>query len=179
MINPYPFFGVPNFNRPYPYYCTYNSHRNFVRQPQKPISPNVCKQKEQENNSCSNSANKNNNFSSNNQNRINNSSQHNQYNKNSSFYNNNKYKTDNNFCYNKQNKNTNSSCDSNYINTDNYCSSNSVDCSEDFSNNEYFEIFGLKLYFDDLLIIALLFFLYQEDVKDTYLYISLILLLLS
>ncbi len=44
---------------------------------------------------------------------------------------------------------------------------------------ECFEIFGLKLHFDDLLIIALLFFLYQEDVKDTYLYISLILLLLS
>lgn len=42
-----------------------------------------------------------------------------------------------------------------------------------------FEIFGLKLHFDDLLIIALLFFLYQEEVKDTYLYIALILLLLS
>ena len=44
---------------------------------------------------------------------------------------------------------------------------------------DYFEIFGLKLHFDDLLIIALLFFLYQEEVKDTYLYIALILLLLS
>ena len=46
-------------------------------------------------------------------------------------------------------------------------------------DDEYFEIFGLKLHFDDLLIIALLFFLYQEEVKDTYLYIALILLLLS
>lgn len=46
-------------------------------------------------------------------------------------------------------------------------------------NEEYFEIFGIKLYFDDLLLIALLFFLYQEDVKDTYLYIALVLLLLS
>lgn len=44
---------------------------------------------------------------------------------------------------------------------------------------ECFEIFGIKLYFDDLLIIALLFFLYQEEVKDSYLYIALILLLLS
>lgn len=44
---------------------------------------------------------------------------------------------------------------------------------------ECFEIFGLKLHFDDLLLIALLFFLYQEEVKDTYLYIALILLLLS
>lgn len=46
-------------------------------------------------------------------------------------------------------------------------------------NEECFEIFGLKLYFDDLLLITLLFFLYQEEVKDTYLYIALILLLLS
>ena len=52
---------------------------------------------------------------------------------------------------------------------------------ENIENNsdECFEILGLKLYFDDLLIIALLFFLYEEDVKDTYLYIALILLLLS
>ncbi len=44
---------------------------------------------------------------------------------------------------------------------------------------EFFDFFGLKLHFDDLLLIALLFFLYQEDVKDTYLYVALILLLLS
>ena len=53
--------------------------------------------------------------------------------------------------------------------------------TQNIENNteEFFEIFGLKLYFDDLLIIALLFFLYQEEVKDTYLYIALVLLLLS
>lgn len=43
----------------------------------------------------------------------------------------------------------------------------------------FFEIFGLKLYFDDILLICLLFFLYQEGVKDEELFISLILLLLS
>ena len=62
------------------------------------------------------------------------------------------------------------------------CSSNSgIHNIENVKHDsgECFEIFGLKLYFDDLLIIALLFFLYQEDVKDTYLYIALILLLLS
>ena len=42
-----------------------------------------------------------------------------------------------------------------------------------------FELFGLKLYHDDLLLIGLIFFLYQEDVKDQYLFIALILLLLS
>lgn len=45
--------------------------------------------------------------------------------------------------------------------------------------NDFFEILGLKLTFDDLLIVCILFFLYKEDVKDTYLYIALILLLLS
>lgn len=42
-----------------------------------------------------------------------------------------------------------------------------------------FEIFGLELYFDDILIIALIFFLYNEGVRDNLLFISLVLLLLS
>lgn len=46
-------------------------------------------------------------------------------------------------------------------------------------DEEYFEIFGIKLYFDDILIICLLFFLYNEGVQDQYLFICLILLLLS
>lgn len=42
-----------------------------------------------------------------------------------------------------------------------------------------FEIFGISLYYDDILILCLLFFLYKEEVKDPYLFISLVLLLLS
>lgn len=42
-----------------------------------------------------------------------------------------------------------------------------------------FEIFGIKLYFDDILLVCLIFFLYQEGVKDQSLFISLVLLLLS
>lgn len=42
-----------------------------------------------------------------------------------------------------------------------------------------FEILGIQLYLDDIIILGLLFFLYQEKVKDEMLYISLILLLLS
>lgn len=42
-----------------------------------------------------------------------------------------------------------------------------------------FEIFGIKLYFDDILIASLIFFLYNEGVEDNLLFISLILLLLS
>lgn len=47
------------------------------------------------------------------------------------------------------------------------------------NENYFFELFGLKLYFDDVLLICLIFFLYQEGVKDEELFISLILLLLS
>ena len=43
----------------------------------------------------------------------------------------------------------------------------------------FFEIFGLKLYYDDILLICLIFFLYQEEVKDQYLLFALVLLLLS
>ena len=50
---------------------------------------------------------------------------------------------------------------------------------KDEINDDCFDFFGVKLYSDDLLILFLLFFLYNEDVKDMYLYIALILLLLS
>ena len=47
------------------------------------------------------------------------------------------------------------------------------------SSESFFEIFGLKLYFDDILIICILFFLYNEKVHDDELFICLILLLFS
>ena len=43
-------------------------------------------------------------------------------------------------------------------NSDNNYSEESSEC--------FFEIFGLKLYFDDILIICILFFLYTEGVQD-------------
>lgn len=46
-------------------------------------------------------------------------------------------------------------------------------------DQECFEIFGIKLYFDDILLICLIFFLYNEGVKDPFLFVALILLLLS
>lgn len=47
------------------------------------------------------------------------------------------------------------------------------------TTDSYFEIFGIKLYFDDIILICLLIFLYNEGIKDQLLFISLILLLLS
>lgn len=46
-------------------------------------------------------------------------------------------------------------------------------------NQVIFEVLGIKLYLDDIIILGLLFILYQEEVKDEMLFISLILLLLS
>lgn len=51
--------------------------------------------------------------------------------------------------------------------------------NNDDDDNTFFEIFGIKLHSDDILLICLIFFLYKEGVKDEYLFISLILLLLS
>lgn len=54
-----------------------------------------------------------------------------------------------------------------------------IENEENLPEKYFFEIFGLKLYFDDILLICLIFFLYQEGVKDDELFISLVLLLLS
>ena len=59
-----------------------------------------------------------------------------------------------------------------------------LDTNESEDNNSsdpehVFEIFGIKLYFDDVLIISLLILLYNEGVKDYSLFISLVLLLIS
>ena len=51
--------------------------------------------------------------------------------------------------------------------------------NDSYNENPIFQIFGINLYYDDILLICLIFFLYQEGVKDESLFISLILLLLS
>ena len=47
------------------------------------------------------------------------------------------------------------------------------------SDQVWFDLFGIKLYFDDVLILSLLFFLYKEEVKDEGLFLALVLLLIS
>lgn len=99
------------------------------------------------------------------------------------FYNNYKYRYPHNFSNNFYNKNStfntnknvtdNSKIDCNVV-EDKQKASESIDSSEAF-----FELFGLKLYFDDVLIICILFFLYTEKVKNDELFICLILLLLT
>ena len=46
-------------------------------------------------------------------------------------------------------------------------------------DRQYFDILGIRLYYDDILLIALILFLYTEHIEDQNLFICLILLLLS
>ena len=93
--------------------------------------------------------------------------------------------TDNGNFHNSLHNNSNKYQDNSSINFD---SSHTESDDSNIKNNSkksdsgseyFFELFGLKLYFDDILLICLIFFLYQEGVKDDELFISLILLLLS
>lgn len=47
------------------------------------------------------------------------------------------------------------------------------------SDAPLFNLFGIQLYFDDILLICILLFLYNEKIEDTYLLLALVLLLLS
>ena len=42
-----------------------------------------------------------------------------------------------------------------------------------------FNLLGVNIYFDDILIVCILFFLYNENVNDPYLFLVLVLLLMS
>ena len=65
----------------------------------------------------------------------------------------------------------------NYTKNDNFLNKTTKNSENesDFLSN----LLGIKLESDDLIILCLLFFLYKEKVDDTYLFIVLILLLLS
>ena len=87
------------------------------------------------------------------------------------YYNRTRYYQNNNINLNKNEK-----IESN-TNTRNILSSKSNLSSQ--NENVWLDIFGIKLYFDDVLILSLLFFLYKEEVKDEGLFLALVLLLIS
>lgn len=118
--------------------------------------------------------------------------QHNNYAQNNSFDNSNSFKHDNtnlpNNIENNINKDTNNS---NYMTNNNYNNEKkssrysgfgSIHFQNPFSldsDEPILEILGISLYLDDIIILGLLFFLYNEGVKDYMLYLALIMLLLS
>lgn len=89
--------------------------------------------------------------------------------------------------FSRTNSNSFNSSSNYFVNRDNnlYGSSNK-DIGKDTNNrindssdSPLFQLFGINLYFDDILLICLIWFLYDEGVKDEGLFIALILLLLS
>lgn len=64
--------------------------------------------------------------------------------------------------------------------TNSYELSNTINSTLNTEHEQpIFEILGIKLFLDDLIILGLLIFLYQQNVKDEMLYIILFLLLFS
>lgn len=161
MTYNYPFFSFPHFRR-YPNYYQAQSH--YIRKPvnsNQHIPNSINNQIEAQTSSRLNLA-KENNYSR--RENIVNSSKYNQYTKENSSEPK-EHQKEKSFS-----KRTSSGF--NFLN--NFL--HQEDRSED---EDFFELFGLKLYNDDLLLIGLIFFLYKEDVKDQYLFFALILLLLS
>lgn len=71
-----------------------------------------------------------------------------------------------------------------YVNTDNGLNSCKIDNETKRHNSvsedkPIFNLGGLKIYFDDMLLLGVLFFLYSEDVNDPELFIAILLLLIS
>ena len=95
-----------------------------------------------------------------------------------SLYNNDNNINNSTFIDNKNNKSNNN--EQNNRSSKNKFSS-PINFNFGFSSNSdpIIEFMGLTLYLDDLIIIGILFFLYDEDVNDELLFIILILLLLS
>ena len=101
----------------------------------------------------------------------------NYYNK---FYNQKGYKpTEPSILQNKTVENTSTNLDNNINCSSNTNKQNTSINDNNISQDYFFELFGLKLYSDDVLLMCLIFFLYEEGVKDDELFLSLILLLLS
>lgn len=67
----------------------------------------------------------------------------------------------------------------NFVTEENNTFERSIPKKQKSTEVVWFDLFGIKLYFDDVLILSLLFFLYKEEVKDEGLFLALVLLLIS
>ena len=85
------------------------------------------------------------------------------------------YKNYNNYSYNKLNKGN----EKNSVTNLKEISNTSKQKTENNNEQAIFNIMGISIYLDDLIILSILFFLYQEKVHDEMLYIILFLLFFS
>ena len=164
MVANYPYFGLPNYMR----YMNPNAYKNIQQQKQEYIKSNSRTQPQNRNPYYSTPYTQNN-------------RQISQTSKNSR----------NNLNYRPSAYNIHSKTGPKPINND-YNSVKSK--SSSYKNNitkpkkektkqqespPLFSFFGINLYFDDVLILCILFFLYNEKVNDPYLFFTLVLLLLT
>lgn len=164
MIPHFPYLGFPynwKYSR-YGYHYPYYTYKNYSHSSKgTTIKPN--------NSTTYNNTNSYSNYNNNNSSKI--SKNYNRYNNNNNIRNNPNFGAKSNSFNDKAKMNDNCKEGSNNTSNDN--------TSETRSDSPIFQLFGINLYFDDLLIIGLIWFLYNEGVKDEELFIALILLLLS
>ena len=102
----------------------------------------------------------------------------NSYNYPPSYMSNNNYYTKNNTLHNSSSEFNTSSSKRTTANED--CRNFKPKNKSNKNDGDFlFDLFGLKIYSDDVLLVSLIYFLYSEGVKDDGLFIVLILLLLS
>lgn len=175
-MNNFPFFRFPynNYYRYYNYRNNLNRNINHLNYPTENSSI-VCPSS-RDNNNTENYVEKNNNSMDRSSNIVNDACQKTNYkndiSQNINYKDNTNFK--NNNCENDNSKLTKNKSSKFYLGPIVFDSSSFSDLEK-----PVLEILGLKLYLDDILIISLLYFLYEEDVKDETLFISLLLLLLS
>lgn len=163
-MNSFPFFRFP-YNNYYRYYnCRNNLNKNTLYSNCNPDIKQAFQPPYVENKNIGNNVEKNNNYINETTNICN--------------YRNNDYKKLNTDFENTNNQNNNISKKNK---SSKFYLGPIVFDSSSFSDLEkpVLELLGLKLYLDDILILSLLYFLYEEDVKDETLFISLLLLLIS
>ena len=81
--------------------------------------------------------------------------------------------------YSKQTSSNQNSSAKKHIDQTNFPNNNNKSQKESTNSSEYIDIFGVKLHFDDILLILLIYFLYTDGIKDMYLFFILVLLLLT
>ena len=164
MVANYPYFGLPNYMR----YMNPNAYKNIQQQKQEYIRNNSRAQPQNRNPYYSTpytqSNKQNSQASMNSRNNLN-------------------YRPP---TYNHSSKSNSNQISNNYNSYKNkpssYKSNINKPKKEKAKQQEYsplFSFFGINLYFDDVLILCILFFLYNEKVNDPYLFFTLVLLLLT
>ena len=164
MVANYPYFGLPNYMR----YMNPNVYRNMPQQNQEYIR----------NNSRAQPRNRNSYYST-------------PYTQNNRQISQAPMNSRNNLNYRPSSYNVHSKTSPKQINTDyNLCKGKSSSYKKNITQPKkekanqqelppLFSFFGINLYFDDVLILCILFFLYNEKVNDPYLFFTLVLLLLT